>query len=74
MTTGKKTLRLLLVASLLAAGSAHAQSTGTLQKIKESGTVVLGVRPAVVPFSYFDDQQKPLGYSQDVALDRKSVV
>jgi glutamate/aspartate transport system substrate-binding protein len=68
MTTGKKTLRLLLAASLLAAGFAHAQSTGTLQKIKESGTVVLGVRPAVVPFSYFDDQQKPLGYSQDVAL------
>jgi glutamate/aspartate transport system substrate-binding protein len=64
----KNTLRLLLAASLVAIGSAHAQSSGTLQKIKDSGTIVLGVRPAVVPFSYYDDQQKPIGYSQDVGL------
>ncbi|MFM0201484.1 glutamate/aspartate ABC transporter substrate-binding protein [Paraburkholderia fungorum] len=64
----KNTLRLLLAASLAAIGSAHAQSAGTLQKIKDSGTIVLGVRPAVVPFSYYDDQQKPIGYSQDVGL------
>ncbi|MFL9898659.1 glutamate/aspartate ABC transporter substrate-binding protein [Paraburkholderia fungorum] len=64
----KNTLRLLLAASLAAIGSAHAQSAGTLQKIKDSGTIVLGVRPAVVPFSYYDGQQKPIGYSQDVGL------
>jgi glutamate/aspartate transport system substrate-binding protein len=66
--TGKNTLRLLLAATLAAAGFAHAQSAATLQKIKDSGVVVLGVRPAVVPFSYYDDQQKAVGYSQDVAL------
>ena len=29
---------------------------------------MLGVRPAVVPFSYYDDTQKTVGYSQDIAL------
>lgn len=61
-------LQLALATLLIAAHAAHAQTTGTLQKIKASGTVVLGVRPAVVPFSYYDAQQKPVGYSQDVAL------
>jgi glutamate/aspartate transport system substrate-binding protein len=56
-------------AALLAtAGPAHAQTTSTLDKIRSSGTIVLGVRPAVVPFSYYDDQQKSVGYSQDIAL------
>ncbi|PLZ02917.1 amino acid ABC transporter substrate-binding protein [Burkholderia sp. WAC0059] len=64
----KNTLRLLLAASLVATGSAHAQTSGTLQKIANSDTIVLGVRPAVVPFSYYDDQQKSIGYSQDIAL------
>lgn len=59
---------LLLAASLLAAGSARAEDTGTLGKIKGSGVIVLGVRPAVVPFSYYDDAQKAVGYSQDIAL------
>jgi glutamate/aspartate transport system substrate-binding protein len=64
----KNILGLLLAVSLAVIGSAHAQTSGTLQKIKDSGTIVLGVRPAVVPFSYYDDQQKTIGYSQDVAL------
>ena len=61
-------LRLAFIATLAAAASAHAQSAGTLQKIKDSGTIVLGVRPAVIPFSYYDDQQHSIGYSQDIAL------
>jgi glutamate/aspartate transport system substrate-binding protein len=64
----KNILGLLLAVSLAVIGSAHAQTSGTLQKIKDSGTIVLGVRPSVVPFSYYDDQQKTIGYSQDVAL------
>ena len=64
----KRALGLLLAASLLATGSARAEDTGTLGKIKGSGVIVLGVRPAVVPFSYYDDAQKTVGYSQDIAL------
>lgn len=64
----KNLLRLTFTVALAAAGVAHAQSAGTLQKIKESGTIVLGVRPAVIPFSYYDDQQHSIGYSQDIAL------
>lgn len=66
--TRKNALRWLLAGSLIMTGSAHAENTGTLQKIRDSGTIVLGVRPAVVPFSYSDSQQKTVGYSQDIAL------
>jgi glutamate/aspartate transport system substrate-binding protein len=51
------------------ASAALAQTaTDTLKKIKESGTVVIGHRDASIPFSYLDDQQKPIGYSMDICL------
>jgi glutamate/aspartate transport system substrate-binding protein len=40
----------------------------TLQKIKESGVVAVGHRESSIPFSYYDDKQQVVGYSQDVAL------
>jgi glutamate/aspartate transport system substrate-binding protein len=46
---------------------AQAQSpTGTLAKIKETGEVRLGHREASIPFSYLDDQQKPIGFAMDL--------
>jgi glutamate/aspartate transport system substrate-binding protein len=42
--------------------------TGTLKKIKDSGSISLGVRESSVPFSYYDDNNKVVGYSQDLAL------
>ena len=45
---------------------AHAQLTGTLQKIKESGTITIGHRESSVPFSYLDADQKPIGYAMDL--------
>ncbi len=43
--------------------------TGTLKKIKESGTVTLGHRDASIPFSYIADASgKPVGYSHDIQL------
>jgi glutamate/aspartate transport system substrate-binding protein len=62
-------LPLLLAASVFAAGSVHAQDAGTLARIKASGVIVLGVRQAAVPFSYYDDKQNTIGYSQDIALN-----
>ncbi|MEA3082316.1 MAG: hypothetical protein QOC89_13 [Paraburkholderia sp.] len=48
--------------------SAHADElTGTLKKIHDEGAVVLGVREASIPFSYFDGTGT-VGYSQTIAL------
>src|SRR5947208_8956347 len=35
----------------------------TLQRIKDAGTITIGHREASVPFSYLDDNQKPIGFS-----------
>jgi glutamate/aspartate transport system substrate-binding protein len=51
----------------LAAIPATAQDlTGTLKKIKDTGTITLGNRETSVPFSYLDDKQQPIGYSMDI--------
>jgi glutamate/aspartate transport system substrate-binding protein len=53
--------------ALLAIPPAAAQElTGTLKKIKDSGTITLGHREASVPFSYYDDNQKVVGYAMDL--------
>ena len=38
---------------------------GTLAKIKESGVIVVGHRESSIPFSYYDNEQNIVGYSQD---------
>lgn len=42
--------------------------TGTLKKIKDSGSITLGHRESSIPFSYYDDKQNVIGYSQDLML------
>jgi glutamate/aspartate transport system substrate-binding protein len=42
--------------------------TGTLKKIKDTNTIVLGHRESSIPFSYYDDQQRVVGYSHELAL------
>src|SRR6185295_17965061 len=39
---------------------------GTLDKIKKTGTITVGHRDASIPFSYYDDQQRPVGYAMDI--------
>jgi glutamate/aspartate transport system substrate-binding protein len=36
---------------------------GTLSKIRKTGTITLGHRDASIPFSYYDDNQQPVGYT-----------
>ncbi|MDX7998390.1 glutamate/aspartate ABC transporter substrate-binding protein [Xenorhabdus sp. Reich] len=59
--------KLMLTMMLLSAvGAAHAEElTGTLKKIKDNGVIVVGHRESSVPFSYYDNQQNVVGYSQD---------
>ncbi|RNM06148.1 glutamate/aspartate ABC transporter substrate-binding protein [Dickeya undicola] len=63
MQLRKLALSLLLIS---ATGSlAHAEElTGTLKKVKDNGVIVIGHRESSVPFSYYDNQQKVVGYSQ----------
>jgi glutamate/aspartate transport system substrate-binding protein len=58
---------LALTAALGLAGAADAQElTGTLHKIKESGTIAIGHRATSMPFSYLDTDEKPIGYALDL--------
>lgn len=48
---------------------AAASSSGTLEKIKKSGTIVLGYRDSSIPFSYIaDTPNQPVGYAHDLQL------
>jgi glutamate/aspartate transport system substrate-binding protein len=56
-----------LLAGVLCTGPAMAQElTGTLKNIKETGAITLGFRDSSIPFSYLDDNQKPIGYAMDI--------
>ena len=57
-----------LVASLLSAPVAAQELTGTLKKIKETGSISLGHRESSIPFSYYDDKQQVIGYSHELML------
>lgn len=64
---------LKLIVALLAVGamigSSNAQQlTGTLKKIKDTGSIVIGHRESSIPFSYYDDKQKVVGYAVDLCL------
>nr|WP_299040312.1 glutamate/aspartate ABC transporter substrate-binding protein [uncultured Psychrobacter sp.] len=44
-------------------------ANGTLQKIKDSGTIVVGYRDSSIPFSYIaDDPNQPMGYAHDLEM------
>ncbi|NDK98132.1 amino acid ABC transporter substrate-binding protein [Photorhabdus bodei] len=48
------------------AGAAQAEElTGTLKKVKDDGVIIVGHRESSVPFAYYDNHQKVVGYSQD---------
>lgn len=42
--------------------------TGTLKKIKDSQTIAVGHRESSIPFSYYDDKNQVVGYSQDLVM------
>jgi glutamate/aspartate transport system substrate-binding protein len=53
------------LAALALALPASAQE-GTLKKIKDTGSITIGHRDASIPFSYYDDKQRPIGYAMDL--------
>jgi glutamate/aspartate transport system substrate-binding protein len=58
----------LCVLAIGTAARADEELTGTLKKIKDSGTIAVGHRESSVPFSYYDDKNQVVGYSQDLVL------
>lgn len=69
MRFAPRALGVAIVAALLATPVVAEELTGTLKKIKESGTVTLGHRDASIPFSYLGtDPRQPVGYSHDLQL------
>jgi glutamate/aspartate transport system substrate-binding protein len=45
---------------------APAALTGTLAKVRQSGTIALGYRESSVPFSYVGPRKEPIGYSVEL--------
>jgi glutamate/aspartate transport system substrate-binding protein len=57
----------LVMAAAFCAAQANAEElTGTLKKVKETGTITIGYRDSSIPFSYLDDNQKPIGFAIDI--------
>ncbi len=49
-------------------GSASAQESATLTRIKKNNAVNIGVRDSSVPFSFLDERKQPVGYSIDLCV------
>ena len=58
-----------IAVALLSTSIQAAELTGTLKKIKESGSISLGHRDASIPFSYLGNEPgQPIGYSHDLQM------
>lgn len=66
-TLGPLAALAVLGAASLAGPACADELSGTLKKIHDDGVIVLGVREASIPFSYFDGE-RTVGYSQTIAL------
>jgi ABC-type amino acid transport substrate-binding protein len=56
----------LLAASFAAAQPAAAQTPGTLDKVKQSGSITLAYRESSIPFSYLDDKGQPTVFGWEI--------
>lgn len=64
---GRLLWSLLLTLAGMAAASASPTGEGpSLTRIRETGVIVMGYRPASPPFSYLDSNLKPIGYSVEL--------
>jgi glutamate/aspartate transport system substrate-binding protein len=61
-------LIIAVTAAFAFAAPALAQESGTLKKIRDSGSITIGHRDASIPFSYYDDKQRPIGFAMDLCM------
>jgi glutamate/aspartate transport system substrate-binding protein len=57
---------LALAAAFCGAQANAEELTGTLKNIKETRAITIGYRDSSIPFSYLDDNQKPIGFAIDI--------
>jgi glutamate/aspartate transport system substrate-binding protein len=65
----KKHVKMILAAAALSVVSHTAiaeELTGTLEKIRRSGTITIGHRESSIPFSYYSSNEKVVGYAMDL--------
>lgn len=55
-----------LLFAAMCVGIAAPASADTLSKVKESGSITMGIRESSLPLSYLDDKQQPVGYHIDI--------
>ena len=59
----------LMMAAAFCTAQANSQElSGTLKKVKETGAITIGYRDSSIPFSYLDDNQKPIGFAIDICV------
>jgi len=63
-----RVLMLVMAALVCATSAMAAEPTGTLKKIKDRKTIVLGYRESSWPFSFVDADGQPAGYSVDLCV------
>lgn len=56
----------MIIALTIGAQSFAAAAAGTLDKIRQSGTITLGHPETSIPFAYLDADQKPVGYTLEI--------
>ena len=61
--------RAALLAAVAAVATLPAHAADTMAKIRETRTIVLGVREAARPFSFINAQKQSVGYSVDLCLN-----
>jgi glutamate/aspartate transport system substrate-binding protein len=58
----------VIISGVMAAPALAQELTGTLRKIRDTGSITIGHREASIPFSYLDDKQQPIGYAMDLCM------
>jgi ABC-type amino acid transport substrate-binding protein len=65
---------LAMMAALVSTTSQAQTLTGTLKKVKDSGTLTIGYRENALPFSFTGSDGKPTGYSIDLCREIAAAV
>ena len=64
----RRTRKTACLLALVAPAMVMAQTSSTLDKVKQSGTITLAYREASIPFSYLDDKAQPVGFAHEICL------
>lgn len=62
----KKLFGLTVLAAAALSSVQAAELTGTLKKVKDTGSITVGYRESSIPFSYLDNNGKPIGYAMEL--------